>query len=60
MQSARNKKSSIKRILKLVFGGFTIFFVSMLFIITVHDLMTGESYTTEEYCAKYGFLFSIT
>jgi hypothetical protein len=58
MQSALGKKSSIKRILKLVFGSFTIFFVSVLFIITVHDLMTGESSTTAEYCAKYGFLAS--
>jgi hypothetical protein len=25
---------------------------------TVHDLMTGESSITAEYCAKYGFLAS--
>jgi hypothetical protein len=58
MQLAMGKKSSIKRILKWVFGGFTIFFVSMLFIMTVHDIMTSESSTTAEYCAKYGFLAS--
>jgi hypothetical protein len=56
--STMSKKSSIKKILKLVFGGFTIFFVAMLAIITVHDLMTGESSNTAEYCAKYGFLAS--
>jgi hypothetical protein len=52
------KKNFIKRILKWVFSGFTIFFISALFIILVHDLMTGESSTTAEYCAKYGFLAS--
>jgi hypothetical protein len=30
----------------------------MLFIMTVHDIMTSESSTTAEYCAKYGFLAS--
>ena len=58
MQSAMGKKSSSKRILKSVFSGFTIFFISALFIMLVHDVMTGESSTTAEYCAKYGFLAS--
>ena len=58
MQSAMSKKSSIKRISELFFSGFSIVFVGMLFIMTVHDVMTGESSTTAEYCAKYGFLAS--
>jgi hypothetical protein len=58
MQSAISKKSSIKRISELLFGGFSIVFVGMLFIMTVHDVMTGESSNTAEYCAKYGFLAS--
>ena len=52
------KKSSIKRILKWVFGGFSIFFIVIFFFMTVHDIMTGESSNTAEYCAKYGFLAS--
>ena len=35
------KKVSIKRILKWVFGGISIVFVVMLFIIVVHDALTG-------------------
>jgi hypothetical protein len=58
MQLARSKKYFIENILKLVFSGFTIFFISALFIMLVHDVMTGESSTTAEYCAKYGFLAS--
>ena len=58
MQSAMGKKSSIKRILKWLFGGMSIFFVAMLTIITVHDIMTGESSNTVEYCKKSGFLAS--
>ena len=58
MQSAMGKKSSIKRILKWIFAGFSIFFVGMLFIMIVHDLMTGESSNTAEYCAKYGLVAS--
>jgi hypothetical protein len=52
------KKNSVKKILKWVFSGFTIFFISALFIMLFHDLMTGESSKTAEYCAKYGFLAS--
>ena len=58
MQSAMGKKSSIKRILKWVFGGLSIVYIGMLFFMVVHDIMTGESSTTEEYCKKYGFLAS--
>ena len=59
MYSAMGKKSSIKRILKWVFGGISIVFVVMLFIIVVHDALTGAtSNITPEYCAKYGFLAS--
>jgi hypothetical protein len=48
----------IKNILTFTFSGFTIFFIAMLFFMTVHDTMTGESSNTAEYCAKYGFLAS--
>ena len=58
MQSAMGKKSSVKRILKWAFGGLSIFFIAMLFFMAFHDLMTGESSNTTEYCAKYGFLAS--
>jgi hypothetical protein len=54
-----DKKNSIKRILKWIFSGFSIFFVGMLFFIVVYDALTGAaSDTTPEYCAKYGFLAS--
>ena len=35
------EKSSIKKVLKRVFSGFSIFFISMLIFILVHDVMTG-------------------
>lgn len=53
-----SKKNSIKRILKWVFGGLSIVFIGTLFFMTIHDIMTGESSNTLEYCAKYGFLAS--
>jgi hypothetical protein len=58
MQSAIGKKSSVKKILKLVFGELSIGFIGILFFMAVHDTMTGESSNTAEYCAKYGFLAS--
>jgi hypothetical protein len=58
MQTTMGKKNSINRILKWAFGGFTIFFIAILFFMIVHDIMTGESSNTVEYCAKYGFLAS--
>ncbi len=59
MQSAMGKKNSIKRILKLAFSGFSIFFIGMLFFIVVYDTLTGAtSNSTVEYCTKYGFLAS--
>jgi len=45
-------------VLKWAFGSFSIAFVGILFIMTVHDLMTSESSNTAEYCAKYGLLAS--
>ncbi|MGZ5510638.1 MAG: hypothetical protein ACXW1A_03800 [Nitrososphaeraceae archaeon] len=51
-------KSSIKNVLKWIFSGFSIFFICMLIFIVVHDVVTGESSTTAEYCTKYGFLAS--
>ena len=58
MLSAMAKKTTIKNALKWVFSGFSIFFIGMLVIMTVHDTMTGISSNTAEYCAKYGFLAS--
>jgi len=52
------RMSPIKKAFKWAFSGFSLFFIGMLVFITVHDLMTGESSTTAEYCAKYGFLAS--
>ena len=52
------KKDSIAKALKFAFSGFSLFFIGMLFFIVVHDTLTGESSTTAEYCAKYGFLAS--
>ena len=59
MLSTITTKSSIKKVLKWVFSGFSIFFISILIFILVHDVMTGaSSQTSAEYCAKYGFLAS--
>jgi hypothetical protein len=58
MLSALAKKTSSKNVLKWIFSGFSIFFIAMLAIITVHDMMTGESSNTVEYCAKYGIFAS--
>jgi hypothetical protein len=57
MFSAKSK-IILKKILKFVFTGFSIFFIGVLFFMTVHDLMKGESSINSEYCAKYGFLSS--
>ena len=56
--SILDKKTSIKNALKWVLGGFSLFFIAMLFFMLVHDTLTGESSQTAEYCAKYGFLAS--
>ena len=58
MLSAMTKKTTIKKTVKWIFSGFSIFFISMLIFMTVHDLITGESSNTAEYCAKYGLLAS--
>jgi hypothetical protein len=58
MQSTMGKKSSFKRILKWVFGGLSLVYIGTLFFMAVHDIMTGESSNTADYCAKYGFLAS--
>ena len=52
------KKNSINNVLKWLFSGFSFFFIAMLFFLVVHDVLTGESSQTAEYCAKYGFLAS--
>jgi len=48
----------IKTILKFAFSGFSLLFLGILVFIVVHDMLTGESSATAEYCAKYGFLAS--
>ena len=58
MLSAVTRISPIKRVLQFAFSGFGIFFIAMLVFMVVHDMLTGESSTTTEYCAKYGFLAS--
>ena len=53
------KKYYIKKAFKFAFSGFSLFFISMLVFIVVHDALTGAtSDTTPEYCAKYGLLAS--
>ena len=59
MLSALAKKTTIKKVLKWIFSGLSIFFIGMLILIVVFDALTGaSSQTTAEYCAKYGFLAS--
>ena len=58
MLSAVAGISPIKKALKFAFRGFSLFFIAMLVFMVVHDMLTGESSTTTEYCAKYGFLAS--
>ncbi len=58
MINNNSKKNTIKKILKWAFSGVTIFFIVMLVVMIVHDIMTDESSNTAEYCAKYGFLAS--
>jgi hypothetical protein len=53
-----DKKTTIKKALKWVFSGFSIFFIVVIFFMVFHDIMTGESYNTAEYCAKYGVFVS--
>ncbi len=59
MLSAMAKKTTIKKALKWIVSGFSIFFIGMLFFIVLYDALTGaSSQTTVDYCAKYGFLTS--
>jgi hypothetical protein len=59
MLSAMAKISPIKKALKFALSGFSIFFISILIFILVHDVMTGAfSQTSAEYCANYGFFAS--
>jgi hypothetical protein len=54
----KTNKITVKKTLKWIFSGLSIFFIAMLVIMTVHDTMTGQSSQTAEYCSKYGFLSS--
>jgi hypothetical protein len=54
----KTNKIKIKKAIKWIFSGFTIFFIGVLIFMTIHDTMTGHSSNTVEYCAKYGFLVS--
>jgi hypothetical protein len=53
-----SKTGKIKKVLKWGFSCFTIFFISIIVFMTIHDIVTGESSNTVEYCSKYGFLAS--
>jgi hypothetical protein len=46
MLSAMAKKISFKNVLKWIFRGFCLFFISMLFFMVIHDTMTGVSSQT--------------
>jgi hypothetical protein len=50
--------NKIKKASKWAFSGFTIFFITTLFFMAVHDTYTGNSSQTAEFCGKYGFLAS--
>ena len=52
------KKNTIKKIFKIAFSGFSIFFIAMLFFMVVHDTFTGSSSQTVEDRARYGILAS--
>jgi hypothetical protein len=54
----QHKTNKIKTILKWTFSGLSILFIAILVFMTVHDIITGESSNTAEYCTKYGFLAS--
>ena len=56
--SILDKKASIKNGLKWVLGGFSIFFIGTLFVMLVHDSLTGTCLQAAEYCIKYDFLTS--
>ena len=56
--SAIDRIIPIKKALKFAFSGFGILFIGMLVFLVVHNTLTGESSTSKEYCAKYGFLAS--
>ena len=59
LSTMTKKTTTIKKALKWIFSGFSIFFIGMLFFIVVYDALTGTfSETTEEYCKKYGFIAS--
>ncbi len=58
MLKTMNKTNKIKKPLKWTFSGFSILFIVMLLSIVIHDIMTGESSNTEEYCIKYSFFAS--
>ena len=55
----KTNKINIKKALKWIFSGVSIFFIGMLLLVVFYDALTGaSSQTTAEYCAKYGFLAS--
>jgi hypothetical protein len=55
----KTNKINIKKALKLIFSGVSMFFIGMLLLVIFYDALTGaSSQTTAEYCAKYGFLAS--
>jgi hypothetical protein len=51
-------KRTFKNALKWTFSGVSIFFIGALLFMLIHDILTGTSSQTTEYCAKYGILAS--
>ena len=49
-----SKKVLLKEFLRVF--GFTVVFISALFVVLLYDLMTGKSSQTTEYCAINGVL----
>ena len=60
MLSTITTKSSIKKVLKWVFSGFSIFFISILIFILVHEVMTGAFSQTSAEIFNKVWIFSVT
>jgi len=58
MLTTSTKKTLIKNALKWTFSSVSIFFIGALLFMLIHDILTGTSSQTTEYCAKYGILAS--
>jgi hypothetical protein len=52
MMLSANATKNLLILLKSKFSGFSIFFVCILFFMLVHDMITGKSAATVQYCTK--------